>query len=60
MGMISIIPRSRICGETMRIQNGDGQFICRACTLEQIMDYFTKGEDDDCNRYSERDKTTED
>ena len=54
-----MLPRCRICGETMRIQNEEGQFICRACTLEQIMNYFTKGEGDDRNRDSERDKTTE-
>ena len=58
--MIPIIPRCRICGNIMRIQDETGQWVCRACTLEQIMEYFTKGEDNDCTRDSTRDKTTED
>ena len=54
-----MIPRCRICGSIMRVKDEDGNWVCRDCTIEEIMNYFLngegKGEDDERNRDSTRD-----
>ena len=60
---MEMIPRCRICGSIMRVKDEDGNWVCRDCTIEEIMNYFLdgegKGESIDSNRDSTRDKTTE-
>ena len=41
-----MIPRCRICGSIMRIQNENGEFVCGRCMIEEIMEWFMRETDD--------------